>query len=339
LQHLKRGSKVIDSNILKELKSGKNLLAFSAGVDSSALFYILVNSNIEFDIALVNYGTRDESDLEEEWAKELAKSYNKKAFTTKAPKFSSNFEANAREFRYNFFKNIIAKEGYCNLITAHQLNDKLEWLLMRLGKGAGVSELSGMSKIYCNSSYNIIRPLLDYTKDELLRYLKSNHYRYFVDSSNFDKKYERNRFRPIVNELLKDSKSGFVKSFEILKKESDILRSGYEMILREKELIVAKVYNKQLLDSAASNYLKELGYLISGKERQELLKSNSLVAGRRWAVELVEDRLFISPYITITLPKEFKEFCRVKKIPPKVRGYIYKESLQNKIESLLAPNE
>ena len=59
-------------------KSSNNLLAFSAGVDSTALFFWLVEKNIPFDIAIVNYHTRPTSDEEVAYAKELAEKFNKK---------------------------------------------------------------------------------------------------------------------------------------------------------------------------------------------------------------------------------------------------------------------
>ena len=58
----------------------KNLLAFSAGVDSSALFFLLLNAKIPFDIAIVNYNIREQSKDEVVYAKDLAKKYNKEIF-------------------------------------------------------------------------------------------------------------------------------------------------------------------------------------------------------------------------------------------------------------------
>ena len=132
---------------ISHLKEKKNLLAFSAGVDSSALFFLLIQNSIVFDIALVNYGTRENSDKEELHAKILAKKYNLTYYTIKAPKYTTNFEKNARDFRYDFFEDLIEKHDYDNLLTAHQLNDQLEWLLMRLTKGAGTSELIGLEPV------------------------------------------------------------------------------------------------------------------------------------------------------------------------------------------------
>jgi len=84
------------------LTQSKNLLAFSAGVDSSALFFLLLDNNIPFDIALVNYGTRENSDKEEAHAQALADKYNLICYAVKAPKFTSHFEKNARDSLYLF---------------------------------------------------------------------------------------------------------------------------------------------------------------------------------------------------------------------------------------------
>jgi len=319
----------INSSILK---NGKNLLAFSAGVDSSALFFILLESKIEFDIAIVNYGLRQEANEEVAYAKELANTYNKKIYISNAPKFKSNFESNAREFRYSFFSEIITKYRYNSLITAHQLNDKLEWLLMRLSQGAGAVELSGLEEISTKEGYNLIRPILNYTKNELLEYLNKNRIKYFIDKSNFDLKYRRNQYRPIVDELLqKSSKNGFLKSFEILNYESSIIKQNYKTIFKTKKLRVLKVENKSAVAYATSYTLKELGYLLSGKDREALKNQESIVTGRKWAVEYSNNFLYISPYITCTIPKKYKEIYRIRKIPPKIRGYIYKEEIDFKV--------
>ena len=129
------------------LKKSKNLLAFSGGVDSSALYHILKEKNIDFDMALVFYNTREEAKQEREHAHRLAKRDNKKVYLLDVKLEETNFESEARRARYDFFKKSIKEGGYDNLLTAHQLNDKLEWFLMQLSKGAGTSELYGFLDI------------------------------------------------------------------------------------------------------------------------------------------------------------------------------------------------
>ncbi|HAC70801.1 MAG TPA: tRNA lysidine(34) synthetase TilS, partial [Arcobacter skirrowii] len=201
-----------------EIKSSKNLLAFSAGVDSTALFFLLLNSNIPFDIAIVDYNIREQSKEEVAHAKNLAKKFNKKIY--KKDIFLenlSNFEKQARDARYNFFEEIIKKNSYDFLITAHQLNDKFEWFLMQLSKGAGLIELLGMSEIEDKEFYKIYRPLLNFSKDELISYLENKNIKYFVDESNIDEKYKRNYFRnSFSNSFLKEFKEGVKSSFNFL---------------------------------------------------------------------------------------------------------------------------
>ena len=309
------------------LKGKKNLLAFSAGVDSSALFFLLLEHNISFDIALVNYGLRQQAKDEEAYALELSKKYNLKAHIAHAPKFENNFEKNARDFRYTFFDKLMS--NYDNLLTAHQLNDQLEWFLMRLTKGAGVHELMGLEEISVRKEYKVIRPLLQQSKEELLNYLKSNNYHYFVDQSNFEPCYERNIFRErFANELLEGYCEGIKRSFNYLKEDKEALNSGVKMLFHQKELFVIAYKYPYQIPRVVDQYLKKLGYLLSASQREELKSETSIVFGGVWAVEVTEDKIFIAPYSTEAMPKKFKERCRVAKIPSKIRPYIFREGIE-----------
>ena len=318
---------------INELKQGKNLLAFSAGVDSSALFFLLLENSISFDIALVNYGLRKQSIEEEAYAIALAKKYNLQVYTTKAPIFKNNFEKNARDFRYNFFDKLMEKHNYTNLITAHQLNDQLEWLLMRLTKGTGTSELLGLENISKRKNYTLLRPILHHSKDELMGYLDEHGHKYFIDESNCDEKYERNYFRNnFSDKLIAKYRDGIQKSFDYLREDKKILMSGYIEIFHYKELYILEIDNPFVMIRAVDKYLKKLGYLLSSAQRAELKKENSIVFGGLWAVESVESRVYIAPYIKKVMPKKFKEACRVNRVPSKIRGYCYQENLEpNKV--------
>jgi len=319
---------------IQTLKNKKNLLAFSAGIDSSALFFLLLENNIKFDIAIVNYGTRENSNKEEAHAKALAKKYKLFCHNIKAPKFDTHFEKKARDFRYEFFESLIAIEGYDNLLTAHQLNDQLEWMLMRLSKGAGVSELLGLTEFTQKETYNLVRPLLNHSKEELLHYLQEHDHPYFIDESNADEKYERNAFRKQFSDpLMAKYAKGIKRSFEYLRKDKDRLESGFETLYIEKKLRVIKLHTLESKIKATDLVLKELGYLLSAAQRQEIEKEMSLVIGGEWAVELQNNLLYISPYLTTDMPKKFKEACRILKVPTKIRAYCFKEAI--KIQDLL----
>ncbi len=312
----------------------KNLLAFSAGVDSSALFFLLIEADIPFDIAFVNYGTRDQSLDEESYALELAKRYNIEVYITKAPRYETHFEANARAFRYDYFESLIETYSYDNLITAHQLNDQLEWLLMRLSRGAGLCELIGLEphterKTAKGASYKLIRPLLDKTKQELLIYLQSNNHKYFIDQSNKDKKYERNRFREAFSDpLLEQFTDGIKRSFNYLYRDKLELEDGIELLLSHYELRVYTLNKNSLKTRATDLALKELGYLLSANQRQEIERKDSIVIGGKWAVVYQSKRLYICPFINSSMPKKYKELCRISSMPIKIRAYCYSKDMR-----------
>jgi len=311
---------------LELLKNKKNLLAFSAGVDSSALLFLLLEQNIAFDIALVNYGLREQSKEEENYALELSKEYNFKAHISHAPTFENNFEKNARDFRYAFFDELM--QDYDNLLTAHQLNDQLEWFLMRLTKGAGTTELLGLESLSERKNYMLLRPLLQHSKEELLNFLQINNYRYFVDESNVDEKYERNHFRKeFSNKLLEEYQEGIRRSFNYLKEDKENLTLGTEELFYEKELYVLAYQHEHQIIRLVDKHLKKLGYLLSSAQRSELKKEHSLVFGGVWAVEILENKIYIAPYRNTPMTKEFKELCRINKTPLKIRAYLFKEQI------------
>jgi tRNA(Ile)-lysidine synthase len=310
------------------LQQSKNLLAFSAGIDSTALFFILHEHNIEFDIAIVDYNLRAQSKDEVAYAKELATRYDKICYTKNIYLDSSNFEANARASRYEFFSEIISANGYDTLITAHQLNDKLEWFLMQLTKGAGMVELIGLKEIEQRENYTILKPLLEVSKDELQEYLDTKSIKYYIDSSNSDTKYRRNLFRKeYANKLIKEYKNGIKNSFRYIQNDINSL-DDIEILYQEKELyILQNHHDKNLLIKKIDKVVKLLGYLASKSQKDEILKNKESVIGGKIAVSFADDMVYIAPYITVVMDKKQKERLRINKIPPKIRGYIVSYSI------------
>ena len=97
------------------------------------------------------------------------------------------------------------------------------------------------------------------------------------------------------------------------------------------KLRIVEVDTPEMLPRAADLQLKELGYLLSGRERKLITPECSVIVGRAWTVEVRKRRLFIAPYLRgITLPKAFREACRTADIPPKVRPWLYREGIDLK---------
>lgn len=315
------------------IKNQKNLLAFSAGVDSTALFFLLLEQNIAFDIAIVDYNLRVQSKDEILYAKELAFKYNKSIYTKDVKlENSSNFEKTARDIRYKFFEKIISENSYENLITAHQLNDKLEWFMMQLSKGAGLVELIGFNEYEQKENYKIYKPLLNITKDELENYLKTNNHKYFIDESNFDEKYKRNFFRHnFSNPFLENFSSGVKKSFEYLQNDLNSLNIQYKPIKQIKDLEIFLNQNDDNLNIRTIDLsLKRRGILLSSAQRNEILKQKEITISHKINISILEDYIWIAPNCSEIMDKKFKELYRTNSIPRNMRSYIFKENIDLK---------
>ncbi|WP_149724996.1 tRNA lysidine(34) synthetase TilS [Campylobacter concisus] len=315
---------MISQNVLGRLSAGANLLAFSHGVDSTALFYILEEAGVKFDLAMVDYNVREQSKSEIKSAKELADKFGKKIYTKSVFLDKSNFEKNAREERYEFFGEICQKFGYENLILAHQFDDKFEWFLMQLGKGAGLKELFGMSDLEKRKHFWLVRPLLNLRKKELQNYLDVRNLRYFIDETNLKGELKRSFIRLNFSEPFLDRYfSGVQKSFEFLEADRQILMPNITKISDEIFIIKNDSNAIRGVDMAA----KELNVLLSKAQKDELnanlAKQTSVVLSGKIAVGYADTCLLVTPFCKAIMPKIFKEKARILKIPAINRGYLF----------------
>lgn len=296
----------------------------------------MLEQNITFDIAIVDYNLRKQSKEEVLYAKELAKRYNKKIFLKEITLNNhSNFEKKARDLRYEFFNEIINEHNYNTLITAHQLNDKLEWFFMQLSKGAGIVELIGFNTWEEKQNYNIFKPLLEISKKQLEEYLIKHKHKYFVDDSNYDEKYKRNYFRHnFCDKFLGEFQDGISQSFNYIQKDLNSLNINYEPLIKINELeIFNKPKDENIFIRIIDNNLKKRGILISKSTRDEIIKQKELIISHKIALSITEDKIYISPFFTNSMDKKFKEKCRIKKIPKNIRPYIYDKKIS--LDSLI----
>ena len=315
---------MISQNVREKLNSGANLLAFSHGIDSTALFYILEEAGIKFDLAMVDYNIREQSKNEIKSAKELADKFGKKIYTKSVFLDKSNFEKNAREARYEFFGEICQKFGYENLILAHQFDDKFEWFLMQLSKGAGLKELFGMSELEKRKHFWLVRPLLNLRKKELQSYLDERNLRYFIDETNLKGELKRSFVRLNFSEPFLDRYfSGVQKSFEFLEADRQILMPNITKISNEIFIIKNDSNAIRGVDMAA----KELNVLLSKAQKDELDKNlnkkTSVVLSGKIAIGYAGEHILVTPFCQAVMPKIFKEKARIHKIPAINRAYLF----------------
>ena len=100
---------------------------------------------------------------------------------------SGNIQSSARSARYALLERA-ADEQHCNHIaTAHHADDQLETLLMRVARGSGIDGLSAIRA----TNGRVIRPLLDFSKAELVDICTSTGVSLVIDPSNANSDYDR----------------------------------------------------------------------------------------------------------------------------------------------------
>ncbi len=313
-------SDLLSQKACQALEGRKNLLAFSAGVDSTALFFLLLEAEIPFDMAIVDYRIRAQSKEEVAYAKELAHRHGKILYHDTVVLSESNFEHQARQHRYNFFETIIQEHHYQTLLTAHQLDDRLEWFLMQLSKGAGLVEMLGFDVIERRKNYQLIRPLIESDKASLLAYLDYHDKQYFIDESNSDERYKRNKIRAnFSKDFLHTYKNGVRKSFHYLQEDKKALFT-HQLLYHDKGLYIIRRSFSQI--RSIDKICKELGYLLSAAQKEEILKQKESVVGGKIVVAFGDEMVFIAPFVQETMEKKFKERCRILGIPAKIRPYL-----------------
>lgn len=306
------------------LKKGKVLLAFSGGVDSTALFHLLRAHDIAFDIAHVNYHTRPSSDDEAQSAEELALAHNLRCYTHSCRLEGKNFEHRAREERYTFLKYLVEKYNYTYVLTAHQLNDRLEWLMMQFCRGSGLPELLGIRSIDSREGITLIRPLLEHDRDSIEAYLSQHGHSHFIDESNADERYTRNIFRHrFSTPLMQEYREAIKRSFRYLEEDNAALIEKVFIEQSDELFYFCNPKNNHSLIVAVDGILKSLGHVMSGNEKEFLKQGTSLIIGRTYCVSIEEEYTFIVPYsVEEKMDKKFKEVCRNARIEPKMRGYL-----------------
>ena len=200
----------------KKYKNEKYLIiGCSSGPDSMALLHYL-NTNIKTNIvcAHINHNVRKESKQEELFLKKYCNDNNIifESITLNNYK-ENNFENEARNKRYKFYEKIIKKYHAKYLFLAHHGDDLIETVLMKINRGSNLEGYAGIKEISIRDNYYIIRPFLKYTKEDIIEYNKKHNIKYFIDKTNNDTKYTRNRIRKKILPILKEENKNIHKQF------------------------------------------------------------------------------------------------------------------------------
>ena len=245
------------------------IFGVSGGPDSMAMLD-MYRHDLDIIVAHVNYHKRESANRDELIVFEYCQRYGIPFFKLDAAKeYSGNFQDYARRVRYDFYKQLCEKHEASGVYVAHQMDDLIETYIMQKEKGiipytyglAGQVEINGVK---------IIRPLLGYTKQQLLEYNRIHQVPYGIDESNLGDSYKRNRIRhEIVEKLGKEDRERYLKIIEEENRELDKRRKKLIPIL-EKEYLSTEEWN-DLEDKQMYLRLKA-AHDLSGDQVKEIIR-------------------------------------------------------------------
>ena len=178
------------------------VVGFSGGPDSVFLVEMLKKLQCFFNFKIylvhINHLLRGEdADSDEKFSFEYAKKNNLEIFIKRIPvkeiakEVGKTLEEVGREERYKFFSEIYEKVGANKIATAHNKDDQIETFLFRLTRGTSLQGLEGIK----TKNNNIIRPISEIYKKDILEYLNKNEIQYKIDKTNFENEFTRNSIR------------------------------------------------------------------------------------------------------------------------------------------------
>ncbi|MBR1818323.1 MAG: tRNA lysidine(34) synthetase TilS [Bacilli bacterium] len=243
------------------------VLGLSGGPDSMCLLSILkkINKKVQIICAHVNHHTRKENKQEYEFIKNYLEKEEIPLEYYEIPAYKNQrfTEAEAREKRYQFFKEVYQKHHAKYLLTAHHALDLAETIVMRMIRGSSLLGYAGILQESQMDEMNLLRPFLSVSKKEIYEYLEQNQIPYVTDSSNDSSAYLRNRIRkqllPILEEvenypqkIQKFSKTlqeanqvleeEIRKSYPSVVKNNKIVREEFSKFSRKMQLLLLKKY-------------------------------------------------------------------------------------------------
>ena len=209
----------------KYLMSSKIAIAVSGGLDSMVLMNLAKLSNKintkNIHIVVVDHGLRKDSKEEALFVKEEAKKIGLRSqiLIWKGKKPTTKIQETARKKRYDMIFEYCKKNNISDLFVAHHLDDQIENFIFRMFRGSGIKGLTSFSNFYKIDGINLIRPLIEIPKSDLLIFAKKQKIKWVEDVSNANFAFDRIKIRNALGNFYENGfdKKLFLKSINKLK--------------------------------------------------------------------------------------------------------------------------
>ncbi len=327
----------IKSKVLNYIKSqnlifsGDSLIcAVSGGADSVCMLDVLVSLKDELSLTLyiahLNHGLRGaEADNDELFVKNLSNNYSLPFFSKKvnvkelSKKLKVSSEEAGRIARYEFFDELKKKLNVKKVCTAHNKNDNVETVLMRILRGTDLKGLSGISSINEN---DVIRPILCLSRDEIEEYLRCKGINFVTDSTNLENDFTRNKLRNLfIPDILKNYNESFLDTFssnielfgeandfldnyidakfnKLITKESYGAKTNTYLLLNEDKYIAKRIIKKAIFSVGNVNITNSLCNIIF----DSLSKDNIITISKDFKVHIKYGNIY---FVIKKAPKSF----------------------------------
>jgi len=304
------------------LEEKKLFLAVSGGLDSMVLLNLLQQLSYEIAVLHCNFQLRGlESFGDQNFIQEYCDQNNITVFITQfdteafAKDYKLSTQVAARELRYSWFYELLEEKNFDYILTAHHADDNLETFIINLTRGTGLDGLTGIPE----QNDRIIRPLLPFSREEILKYAEEHKIEWREDSSNASNKYLRNKIRhdlvPILKEINPNFLSAFQKTQSYLQESQEMAEDAsimiYQQVAKEvgedihfdlnqlKKLPNYKSYLYQWLNEFGFVAWNDIYDLVDGQSGKQVLSNEFRLLKNR-------DTLILNPISEMSEKEEFE---------------------------------
>jgi tRNA(Ile)-lysidine synthase len=247
------------SNKLSRYFSGtpKLVIGVSGGADSMALLYAFKQLEVSCVVVHINYGLRGvESDKDQELVEQMSFEWGLECCSVRLnteEMQSGNFQNWARKERYDIFKDLAEEVEADAIAIAHHQDDQVETIIQKLFRGSSPENWTGMKEW----DAPIFRPLLEFSKEDIMAYCNTKSIPYREDASNLDPKYSRNFLRGEFADKMDNLFPGW--------RQNVLGLSDFGML------------NEQMLDELSEIYLKKERLKLAPLKKMDKVLAGSLI--------------------------------------------------------------
>jgi tRNA(Ile)-lysidine synthetase-like protein len=219
------------------------LLGYSGGLDSTVLLHLLYQlqqaGSIQLSVAYYHHGWRGNPPPELPMMHKQCNTLGLSLILLNGNPNTPKTEASAREVRYNGLLKLANVLQADAIVTAHHADDQVETILFRLFRGTGLDGLKGIHPRWVpemagNTDIPVLRPLLDWTRQQLYDYATNQQLRWYEDPSNQDIQFSRNAIRqqlmPIMDQHFPTARLSLLRLSQTLGADADIVANAIDTL-------------------------------------------------------------------------------------------------------------